>query len=66
MFPKGPPFFTLTLLLVSYEDDLEHERLMLKEKLSQVHEDLQILVEWQTTNLVLHGMFTIVHVLQTH
>jgi len=28
----------------------------LKEKLRQVHEDLQILVDWQTANLVLHAL----------
>ena len=42
-------------------DDLVHERALLKEKLCEVHQDLQILVEWQTANLVLHGM----HISQT-
>lgn len=38
-------------------DDLEREKASLKDKLRQVHADLQALVEWQTANLVLHGMF---------
>ena len=65
MFPKGPPFFMLNHR--KRADDLEREKASLKEKLQQVHRDLQILVEWQTANLVLHGMFNfqvIMHVLQ--
>ena len=40
-------------------DDLEREKASLKDKLRQVHADLQTLVEWQTANLVLHGMFIV-------
>ena len=45
-------------------DDLAHERASLKEKLCEVHRDLQILVEWQIANLVLHGVL-IMRVSQT-
>ena len=42
---------------------MEREKVSLKKQLRQVHEDLQILVEWQIANLVLHGK-SIVHILQ--
>jgi hypothetical protein len=42
---------------------MEREKESLKHRLDQALRDLQILVEWQTANLVLHGKFTM-HVLR--
>ena len=54
-----------TLSDIKQADDLEREKKSLKEHLRNVHQELQVLVEWETANLVLHGMSFFHHLTNT-